>query len=283
MKSLISFIMPTYNRAYIIREAVESILAQTYSDWELVIVDDGSTDRTKELFEGIGDPRIRYYNQENKGPAAARNKALKLVKGDWIAYLDSDNTLFPNFLEVMLKRTAERGGVVFAFPKGHRFLELYKGGKLLQRINNTEKEFGGDFVAKDIAHRTLHTDASGSMHSRKVIKEGIRWDEGMGKMEDWEFFLQLSEKYPSGFLYVSELLYTYTQRFGGDGLVSNSTYGDWAGIFEYIYQKHKNDRLMEGQNWYPEKMEKWRKLEAEYRQGLIPAYPLWYFKEHWDK
>ncbi len=95
------------------------------------------------------------------------------------------------------------------------------------------------------------------MHTRKVVEDGVRWDPGIAKMEDWDFFLTLADTYPDGFVYVPEKLYTYTQRYGGDGLVSNSTYRDWAELFERIYQKHKGSPLMRGQMWYPDRVEKW--------------------------
>lgn len=283
MKPFVSFIMPTFNRAYIIGDAIQSILAQTYQNWELILIDDGSVDNTKELIEKMNEPSIRYYYQTNKGAATARNKGLESAKGEWIAYLDSDNTLFPAYLEVMLDRISEKDNVIFAFPKGHRHIELYKDGKMIKRIDETKNEFGNNITPRDIVHRKLHSDLNGMIHSKKVIEDGIRFDEKMRKLEDWELFLTLCERYPEHFLYVNELLYSYHQRFGGDGLVSNSTYQEWADIFEYIYQKHKNDKLMKGQTWYPDRVNKWKRLAEQHKQGLIPDYSLYYFKENWDK
>lgn len=279
---IVSFIMPTYNRAWIIREAIGSIISQTYQNWELFLVDDGSTDNTAELTRNINDKRIRYYHQKNLGPAVARNKALELVQGEWIAYLDSDNTLLSNYLEVMLPKVLANKTTVFAFPKGHRYLELYRNGQMVKRIDDTS-EFRKNITVQDIVHRKLHTDINGLMHSRRIIEDGIRFDEHLQKLEDWELLLTLCERYPNGFMYIDELLYSYHQRFGGDGVITNSTYGEWADIFEYIYQKHNNDTLMAGQDWYPDRVQKWKKLDEEHKNGLIPPYPLWYFKENWPE
>ncbi len=132
---------------------------------------------------------------------------------------------------------------------------------------------------QDLFHRKLHSDTTGAFHSRQVITDGIRWDEQVGKMEDWEFFLQLGGRYPEGFLYIPILPYDYLQRYGTDGLVSNSAYRDWAKIFEYVYQKHKNDPLMAGQTWYPDRVVKWMKLADDFDKGLLPPYHLYYFRD----
>lgn len=90
--------------------------------------------------------------------------------------------------------------------------------------------------------------------------------------------MSMGEKYPEGFLYVEEVLYNYHQRYGGDGVVSNSTYSDWAKTFECVYQKHKNDRMLVGQTWYPRKVEKWNRLQKEFEEGTQPPYHLYYFQ-----
>ena len=89
---LVSIITPTYNRADFIEQAVNSVLAQTYTNFELLIVDDGSTDNTRDLLEpALTDSRVRYFRQENQGQSVARNWALSEAKGDFVCFLDSDN------------------------------------------------------------------------------------------------------------------------------------------------------------------------------------------------
>mgnify|MGYP003675035063 FL=1 len=89
---LVSIITPTYNRAEFIEQAVNSVLAQTYTNFELLIVDDGSTDNTRDLLEpALTDSRVRYSRQENQGQSVARNRALSEAKGDFVCFLDSDN------------------------------------------------------------------------------------------------------------------------------------------------------------------------------------------------
>lgn len=101
MDDLVSIIMPSYNTAKFISETIESVLAQTYSNWELIIVDDCSTDDTDAVVcPYLADDRIRYIkNKKNSGAAVSRNRALREAKGKWVAFLDSDDLWFPEKLE----------------------------------------------------------------------------------------------------------------------------------------------------------------------------------------
>ncbi len=101
MNDLVSIIMPSYNTAKFISETIESVLAQTYPNWELIIVDDCSTDDTDAVVcPYLVDDRIRYIkNEKNSGAAVSRNRALREAKGKWVAFLDSDDLWFPEKLE----------------------------------------------------------------------------------------------------------------------------------------------------------------------------------------
>lgn len=109
MGDLVSVIIPTYNRALICKRAVESVLAQTHGNVEIVVVDDGSKDNTREVIIGLDD-RVKYIYQANAGVSAARNTALEAASGDYIAFLDSDDAWLPWKLEAQLS-------VLRAFPQ----------------------------------------------------------------------------------------------------------------------------------------------------------------------
>ena len=114
---LVSIIMPSYNTASFIEETIQSVLNQTYTNWELIIVDDCSTDNTDEVLENIKDSRIRYFkNDKNSGAAVSRNKALREARGQWIAYLDSDDLWMPEKLEKQI-HFMETNGYAFSYTK----------------------------------------------------------------------------------------------------------------------------------------------------------------------
>ena len=96
-----SIVLPTFNREHFIDFAIKSVITQTYKDWELIIIDDGSTDETKDVIEKFikKDNRIRYIYQKNKERSAARNKGIEQANGDWICFLDSDDIYHKNHLE----------------------------------------------------------------------------------------------------------------------------------------------------------------------------------------
>ena len=96
----ISIIIPTYNAGQYIKEALASVLAQSFQDFEVIIIDDGSTDDTAQKVKTLCDPRILYVYKENQGPAAARNYGLNLVRGEYIAFLDVDDLWEPHKLEM---------------------------------------------------------------------------------------------------------------------------------------------------------------------------------------
>src|SRR5687767_8549903 len=98
---LVSVIIPTYNRGYIIKPTIESVLAQTYGNFEIIVVDDGSTDDTRTVIEQFG-ARVRYLYQPNAGLAAARNTGLGAARGEFIAFQDSDDTWVPWKLEAQM-------------------------------------------------------------------------------------------------------------------------------------------------------------------------------------
>lgn len=118
---LVSIIMPSYNCAKFIEESIRSVLAQTYTNWELLIVDDCSKDNTAEIVKSFNDPRILYQrNKHNSGAAVTRNIALRLAKGRYIAFLDSDDLWMPTKLEKQIE-FIEKKGYAFTY---HEYIEI---------------------------------------------------------------------------------------------------------------------------------------------------------------
>lgn len=108
--TLVSIIMPSYNRAHIMNASIQSVIEQTYQNWELIICDDGSQDNTRTLVQSICEPRIRYLQLSHQGAAAARNRGLELARGEIIAYLDTDNYWHPDYLWAMVTCMEQNSG-----------------------------------------------------------------------------------------------------------------------------------------------------------------------------
>jgi GT2 family glycosyltransferase len=134
MKDLVSVVVPTYNRDYVLPRALDSLLAQTHKNLEIIVVDDGSTDGTRALIQEhyAHEPRIRYVYQENRGVSAARNRGLQTASGDFIALLDSDDVWKPWKVELQLRCLAQQpdAGMVWTDmeaidPSGHVFDPAY--------------------------------------------------------------------------------------------------------------------------------------------------------------
>lgn len=106
---LFSIILPTYNRAQYVAKAVQSVIDQDYENWELLIIDDGSTDNTKEVILSFRDDRVKYYWQENSERSVARNNGIKHSRGTYICFLDSDDYILPLHLSAIHKTITVRG------------------------------------------------------------------------------------------------------------------------------------------------------------------------------
>lgn len=126
MEPKFSIILPTYNRAHLVSTAIESVIAQSVKDWELIVIDDGSTDDTKDIVFSFKDSRIMYGYQENKGRSIARNAGLHNARGIWICFLDSDDWYLEDHLESFEKGMKE-------FPQA----EIFKTGVTFQKENGT--------------------------------------------------------------------------------------------------------------------------------------------------
>ena len=113
----VSVIIPTYNRRTYVQEAIDSVLAQTYPDYEIIVIDDGSTDGTDQVLHARYGDRIRYVWQENQGESAARNRGIALARGEYIALLDSDDLWLPDKLAKQIPFLDSHPGAVLALPQ----------------------------------------------------------------------------------------------------------------------------------------------------------------------
>lgn len=136
----VSVIIPSYNCAKYVAEAIESVLNQTYDDFEIIVVDDGSTDNTKEILkEYIEKKRIQYIYQENQGPGAARNSGIKASKGEYIAFLDADDAFKEDNLEKKISMSSAFPQVNLIFSDYYYQLESFSKNPALEKENFLKK------------------------------------------------------------------------------------------------------------------------------------------------
>jgi len=117
----VSVIIPTYNRAHMVGETIESVLQQTFQDFEVIVADDGSTDGTHQLLRTYGD-RIRYLFQQNRGAAAARNRAVEEAKGRYLAFCDDDDLWCPDHLEFLYMSLVNQPNIGLVFSNAAFFV-----------------------------------------------------------------------------------------------------------------------------------------------------------------
>src|SRR6185437_12705329 len=195
--------VPTYNRAYVIREALASCLAQTYTDFEVIVVDDGSLDNTSEVVAEFHDPRIRYIRTEqNHGVAAARNIFLRNARGELISFLDSDDLWKPYKLEkevAFFKRHPEAGGVF-------EDLQKHDSGTYVASFQRETAYFSTMLAERSYPHEIIFTQRemylcllrevpikpTALTVRAEVIRQTGWFNEGWVAGSDWEFLIRLS-------------------------------------------------------------------------------------------
>ncbi|NJC24596.1 glycosyltransferase family 2 protein [Neolewinella antarctica] len=160
LKPFVSIILPTFNRSTMLVHAVRSVLAQTYREWELIIVDDGSTDDTAAVVAGFDDNRIRYFYQENGELSRARNRGLREVRGEYFGFLDDDDLFLPEHLSVMV-------AVINKDAKQHA---AYRSGLILRLPGKEVKALLWDNSKSSLLqHWELHTGIFGILFQSELV------------------------------------------------------------------------------------------------------------------
>lgn len=207
---LISVVIPTYNRRRYIVESLESVLDQSFRDFEILVVDDGSTDGTEEVLRPYAD-RIRYMRQDNRGAAAARNLGVRCARGSYIAFMDSDDLAAPHHLERLYEFLARHSGYAMAVGNG-----AYLEGKFHDRSTVIPPRKAKKLVEKGVSVRDLFDGRvirlQGTMSRKAALEEIGLLDEWFRLSYDLDLALRLAKKYPIGF--VNEIVYLYRKHGG---------------------------------------------------------------------
>jgi len=188
MEVKFSIIIPTYNRAHLIGHAINSVLGQIYTNCEIIVVDDGSTDNTEEVISKLGIPNLFYYKKKNGERGAARNYGTKKATGDYVTFLDSDDLLYSNHLSEAYKVVNEmnnpevfRLGFEIKDSKGktNAIYSNYKSPVNTELIKGNILGCCGVFLRREVALSNLFNE-----------------DRILSACEDWELWLRVASKYP---------------------------------------------------------------------------------------
>lgn len=182
----VSVIIPTYNREHLIGRAIQSVLNQTYQDFEIIVVDDASTDNTQEVVKSFNDLRIRYIRHEkNRGGSAARNTGIRAARGEYIAFLDSDDEWLPEKLaeQIRVFHQDPECGVVYT-----DILVVYPDGCELQR---RAPKIKGSMFHKLLEANVVGTTSSVLVRRDCFDKVGL-FNEELASCQDWDMWIRLA-------------------------------------------------------------------------------------------
>lgn len=192
----VSVIIPTFNRSSLVKEAIESVLQQNYTDFEVLVVDDGSTDDTGPVVKQITDNRIKYHYKPNSGQSNARNFGLIHAKGEYIAFLDEDDLWPVDYLKTMLKHLETNGDYGAAYT---RVIELAPDGQ--KKELSTPERYRSGWITKyyfDISPCLMPSATC----FRKSTWKDFFWDEALKRSPDYDVFLRMSTR--TQFLFVPD-------------------------------------------------------------------------------
>jgi glycosyltransferase involved in cell wall biosynthesis len=187
-----SVIIPTFNRAGFLREAIDSVLAQTEKDFELIVVDDGSTDHTRELAAEYGD-HIRYFFQPNAGASAARNLGIGRAAGRFIAFLDSDDLWLPKKLARQMQWMAAHPNLLLCYTDE---IWIRRGVRVNQKLIHAK---AGGWIYSLCLPRCIISPSSVLMRRELFDAVGL-FDEQLPACEDYDLWLRVASRFEVGFI-----------------------------------------------------------------------------------
>ena len=187
--SKISVLMPAYNSEKTIKKTIESVLKQTFSDFELIIINDGSTDLTLAEIESIKDKRLQVFTHTHSGASATRNQGIALLKGDFISFIDADDIWTPDKLDLQFKALQEHPEAAVAYSWTDCVDENYNFLRSGSHIT-----FNGD-VYQQLLLRDFIESGSNPLIRQEAIKEVGGFDISLGNANDWDMWIRLAALY----------------------------------------------------------------------------------------
>lgn len=250
---MISIITPFYQSQKYIEESIKSVLHQNYQDWELLLINDGSKDKSKEIALSFKDKRIRYFEQENKGVSAARNLGLINMKGDYFCFLDADDIIPNNSLESRFKLFDTNPLLTFADGRVKKFD---------QKMENITKSWTPEFIGnpfKDLISLTGKSFLGLTWMIKRDKEKKYQFNESISHSEDLLFYIELSKDW-GNYSFTTETILHYRDT-------PNSAMSDLKG-------------LEQGYRFIEKKMKRWNEVDKKllktyrykYRRAMFLAY-----------
>ncbi len=191
MHKKISVVIPAYNAERFIAQAVESALSQSVPPLEVVVVDDGSRDGTGSVV-GNYDGRVSYIRQANAGPAAARNRGIREAKGEWIAFLDSDDFWDRNHLELLVNEAGTRKDIALVYS-GKKYVDI--DGKHIPNAHK-QTQFPSGWIFSEMFDANYISSTSVVLAKRETLSRLGGFNEGMRNSEDYDLWLRIAAEAP---------------------------------------------------------------------------------------
>ncbi len=183
----VSVIVPTFNRARLLRAALDSALAQTLPDLEVIVVDDGSTDDTTAVLAAVGDARLRCLQQAHRGVSAAVNRGLAVARGAYVARLESDDLWLPDLLALLVAVLDARPEVGVAYAKGQ---PMDAAGRPLPQTHGMPQRFADDAL-RSMVYEDFTCNVA-TLARRASVERAGGYDESLPANEDWDLWLRIA-------------------------------------------------------------------------------------------
>jgi len=231
----VSICVPTYNRKDYLKETLKSVFAQTYKDYEVVVVDDGSTDGTEQMIKE-GNYSIRYFRQKNQGEPSARNKLIELAKAEYITFIDSDDLLLPYAVEELVNVVEDNGSDVVAFGTYVRIDEIGK------EVKRKPLKLPSGYIAADL-FEYIYVHSCGTMCKKRLLEETGGFDISLPVCSPYALWLKLSLKYE----FIPTVRPTFKRRRHSGNLSAYSFANRKIelNVLEHAYQNGFSDNIKE--------------------------------------
>jgi GT2 family glycosyltransferase len=232
---MVSVIVPTHNRPDTLRHALESVLQQTYRDFEIIVVNDAGADVSDVIRTLDVDGRITYVRHAaNRGLAAARNSGIGVARGRYLAYLDDDDRYYPEHLETLVG-ILEQGACRVAYTDAVRVMQVKRDGRYATVAR--DRPYSHDFDRERLLVLNCFPVLC-VMHDRACLEAVGGFDESLTSHEDWDLWLRMSARFP--FQHLPTITAEFTHRLDGSSMTS-SMQADFLRTAEIVYQKSAAD------------------------------------------